>query len=240
MSLSGRTKILFIIAILLLSALCLSRIDISKITFFRLPKRKKATILKHFSFSSADSLEKWKEKILNKSVSYRVESTENESYVHAVSDRSCSAMYYKIKLDVYRRPNLSWKWRINSFPSKSSPDNLLSKEEDDFAARVYIIFPALFFANTKVLEYIWANDLEVGTISSSPYSNNIKLIVTESGLNETDRWVAEERDIYEDYISAFNTKPALNIGAIAFMCDSDSTKSSAEAFFDEIKVFHRD
>jgi len=129
---------------------------------------------------------------------------------------------------------------INSFPSKNSPDNLLNKKEDDFAARMYVIFPALFFSNSKVLEYIWAEDIEIGTVVSSPYSDNIKLIVVERGLmNENDGWITEERDIYKDYVWAFDSKPRLKMGAIAFMCDSDSTKSNAEAFFDEIKIFYK-
>ena len=239
MSLRLRIKILLILAIFVAATLYLSKIfDITRIISFLLPEKEK--VVKYFSFSAEDSLKEWEEKVLNNRVSYRVESSDGESYVHAISNGACSAMYHKMKLDVRQRPILSWKWRITSFPSKKSPDNLLSEEEDDFAARVYVIFRALFFSNSKVLEYIWAEDLKVGTISSSPYSDNIKLIVVESGLNEENRWVFEERDIYKDYILAFKTKPKLKIGTIAFMCDSDSTKTSAEAFFDEIKIFYKE
>ena len=59
-------------------------------------------------------------------------------------------------------------------------------------------------------------------------------------MNEGEEWIVEERDIYEDYMSAFNYKPKLKIGSIAFMCDSDSTRSNAEAFFDEIKIFYKE
>lgn len=239
MSLKLRTKILLIV-IFLLTASYLCRIfDVSRILSFLLPTKEEVTVVRYFPFSTADSLKEWEEKVLNKRVKYRIESSGSESYVHAISNSSCSAMYYKIKLDVRMQPILSWKWRINGFPNKKFPDNLLDREEDDFAARVYVIFPALFFSNSKVLEYIWAKDLKTEAISSSPYSDNIKLIVAESGLNEENKWVLEERDIYEDYLLAFNAKPRSNISAIAFMCDSDSTKSSAEAFFDEIKIFYR-
>lgn len=213
-------------------------IEFSGIISFFLPQRK-VTPIKSFSFSNEDSLKEWDKKILNKKVSYKIESFGGESYVRAVSNRSCSALYHKIKLDICKQPVLSWKWRINNFPVKKSPDNLSSREEDDFAARLYVIFPALFFSSTKVLEYIWAENVEAGTVSSSPYSDNIKLIVAESGLREGNEWVTEERYIYEDYIAAFKSKPKLKIGAIAFMCDSDSTKSSADACFDEIKIFYK-
>ena len=100
-------------------------------------------------------------------------------------------------------------------------------------------FQVRFFSKTKVLEYIWVKDLEVGTISSSPYSDNIKLIVVESGLKEDGQWVYEERDIYKDYLEAFDIEPRLDIRAIAFMCDADSTKSKADALFDDIKIFYK-
>jgi hypothetical protein len=202
-----------------------------------LPKKEEPITIKYFPFPTEDSLKEWEEKVFNKKVDYRIESKDNEFYVHAASNRSCSALYHKVKLDVNRQLMLSWKWRINSFPAKKSPDNLLSKEEDDYAARIYVIFPALFFLNSKALEYIWSKDLKVGTISSSPYSDNIKIIVAESGAKEGNEWVIEERNIYDDYKLAFNTPPKFKIGAIAFMCDSDSTRSSADACFGEIKIF---
>jgi len=210
-----------------------------RVIYFYLPARRVA-VVKSFSFSSEDALEEWDDKVLHRKVAYRIVSQNGESYVHAISNRSCSALYYKLKLDVSRRPFLSWKWRIADFPDKQSRDDLSSAEEDDFAARIYVIFPALFFANSKVLEYIWAEDLEAGKIGSSPYSNNIKLIVVESGVKEGDAWVTEERDIYEDYLEAFGSKPRMKIGSIAIMCDSDSTGTRAEAFFDEIEIYFKE
>lgn len=234
----SRVKTLLISAIFLVTLLCLCKIfNISKIISPFLPKKKESVIIKYFPFSTEDSLKEWEEKVFNKKVDYRIEIKDNKFYVHATSNRSCSALYHKVKLDVNRQLMLSWKWCIDGFPTKRSPDNLLRKEEDDYAARVYVIFPALFFLNSKVLEYIWAKDLKVGTIASSPYSDNIKIIVAESGVKEGNEWVIEERNIYDDYKLAFNTPPKFKIGAIAFMCDSDSTRSSADACFGEIKIF---
>lgn len=232
-----RAAILLVLVIFLAIALCLDRLFGIREIITLLREKEEVAVVKHFSFSAPDALQEWDNKILCKKVDYRIKSSGDESYVHAVSNGSCSAMYYKVKLDACRRPILSWKWRIGKFPDKKFPDDLLSKKEDDFAARVYVIFSALFFSRSKILEYIWARDLEVGAISSSPYSDNIKLIVAESGSKEEEGWVFEERNIYEDYLAAFNAKPKLKIGSIAFMCDSDSTESSADAYFDEIKLF---
>lgn len=230
------TKILLFVLILLLTVFCADRIfDFYKIVSRPFPIEKGLTSVKSFSFSGKDSLKEWSEKVLHGKVNYAVEFAEGESYVCALSDSACSAMYYQIKLDANRRPHLSWKWRVRTFPDKACPDNLRSKADDDYAARFYVIFPAMFFPNSKALEYVWANSAAPGTIISSPYSDSIKIVILQSG--EKNEWVSEDRDVYKDYLDAFGEKPNLTIGAISFMCDSDSTKSKAEALFDDVNIF---
>ncbi|MBU4377092.1 MAG: DUF3047 domain-containing protein [Candidatus Omnitrophica bacterium] len=234
----ARSVILVIVVLSLIALFYLDRtygilVIINKI----FPAKKETALIKFFPFDNNDSLKEWSEKVLKGHVKYTIESFEGSSYVHAVSKGSCSAMYYEVKLDAARHPFLSWKWRVTGFPGGTSKDDLSDKAKDDFAARVYIIFPALFFANSKVLEYVWAKDLPAGTIGRSPYSNNIKIVVLKQG--EAAEWASEERDIYKDYLEAFSEKPKLIIGALAFMCDSDSTKTEAEAFFDDIKIFYK-
>jgi len=233
-----RIKILIGILVLLIIVFSADRIfNFYKIASCLFPPKETFATVKSFSFSDKNSLKEWSEKILKGRVSYTVESQLGESYVHAVSDNACSAMYYQIRLDANRHPFLSWRWRVAAFPNKTCPDNLSSKADDDYAARLYVIFPAIFFANSKALEYVWANDAKPGTVVSSPYSPNIKVIVVESGQKEG--WEEEERDIYKDYVAAFGSRPMLAIGAISFMCDSDSTKSKAETFFDDVKIFYK-
>ncbi|HLD82749.1 MAG TPA: DUF3047 domain-containing protein, partial [Candidatus Omnitrophota bacterium] len=48
-------------------------------------------------------------------------------------------------------------------------------------------------------------------------------------------WALESRNVYEDYSMLFGKKPK-SAGAIAIMCDADSTKSQAEASFDDIAI----
>lgn len=108
-------------------------------------------------------------------------------------------------------------------------------ERDDYAARIYVIFPSWIFSNIKAIEYVWSDDLPKGTIITSPYFANIKLIVVESGKKGNDEWVYEERNINEDYKRAFGVSPA-GVGAIAIMTDTDNTLSTAEALYTDIKV----
>ncbi len=205
------------------------------------PPKYMAGLVKGFSFSGSDSLKEWEEKVFKGKVIYKVEEQAPLSYVRATSSGTASALYYKIKLDVRNKfPGISWNWKVEKFPEKKKPESLETENEDDFAARVYVIFPAMFLTNWKVLEYIWAEKLPVGTIGTSPYSKNIKLVVLESGPAKDGKWASEERDIVADYIKAFGRPPEHDIGAVAFMTNTEHTGTSADAMYDEISLGYKE
>lgn len=197
-------------------------------------------LIKAFPFSDQNELNEWEEKVFKGRVLYEIQKNAILSYVNAKSEAAASALYYKVKLDPDNEPIMSWKWRVDKFPDKTMPENLESQEEHDFAARVYVIFPTVFILNSKVLEYIWAKDLPVGSSGTSPYSKNIRLLVLESGPAGSDEWRFEERDILADYTKAFGRPPERDIGAIAFMTNTEHTGTSADADYDDIKVGYKD
>jgi len=200
----------------------------------------KAETVKFFPFSAGDALKEWEEKVFKGKVVYSIEKSEDMSYVKAASDGAASALYYRIKVDAKnRRPAISWKWKVEKFPTKKECESLDKENEDDFAARVFVIFPAMFLTNSKVLEYVWAENLGVDTVGTSPYSKNIKLIVLRSGLDKDKRWFSEDRDIISDYIKMFGRMPEYNIGAVAFMTNTEHTGSGAEAMYDEIEIGYK-
>lgn len=215
--------------------------------FIGAPKTRGAALLykiepvKNFSFSSPDSLKDWDEKVFRGRASYNIENEKESSYVRASSDGSASALYYEIKLDARKKfPVIKWKWKAEEFPVKKFEESLDKENEDDFAARLYVIFPAVFITNSRVLEYVWAEKLPAGATGTSPYSRNIKLIVLRSGKGNGDGWFSEERDIVADYIRMFGRPPEYNIGAIAFMTNAEHTESRAEAKYDEIEIGYKE
>ena len=235
-------SILIIIVVAVIAAIILPRYG----AFFKpapkaLQKLQKAEIVKDFPFSEENALKEWEEKIFRGKVVYRIEQGKDLSYVRATSDKTASALYYKLKLDAKKKsPVISWKWNVNKFPDKKTKESLETENEDDFAARVYVIFPAMFFTNSKVLEYIWAETLPEGMIGTSPYSKNIKLIVARSGPNKDKKWFQEDRDIAADYMKAFGAKPEYNIGAVAFMTNTEHTGTSADAMYDDIDLGYKE
>jgi len=199
-----------------------------------------AQLPKKFPFKDKDALKEWEEKIFKGRVVYSVKGKRNDGYLSAYSKNTASGIIYKIRFYPKRDPMLSWKWKVLRFPKKGKPEVQYGDwiEQDDYAARLYVIFPKLAFNLTKSLEYVWDEDLPEGTIITSPYSKNIKIIVVESGKRNLKRWVFEERNVYEDFIKAFGRNPG-EVGAIAIMTDTDNTASTAEAHYDEIKVGYK-
>jgi hypothetical protein len=201
----------------------------------------KSEIIKDFPFNEENALKEWEEKIFKGKVVYRIEKGQELSYVRATSDKTASALYYKLKLDAKKKdPVISWKWNVDKFPHKNTKESMETENEDDFAARVYVIFPAMFFTNSKVLEYIWSETLPEGMIGTSPYSKNIKLIVARSGPNLDKKWFQEDRDIAADYMKAFGRSPEYDIGAVAFMTNTEHTGTSADAMYDEIRLGYKE
>lgn len=212
----------------LLSALLL--LVVSTSFSFELPK--------WFPFSTERSLNEWQTKIFKGKVIYKIEREKVDSSLHALSLGSASAIFYKIdhRFRAQEFPMLSWRWKVVKFPDQQKLKTLQGLEKDDYAARVYVIFPSIFLLNSKVLEYVWDETEPLGRIFDSPYSPNIKLIIAQSGNKELGNWVLEERNILIDYRRAFGRDPSLRVGAIALMSDADNTGDVAEAYFDDIKL----
>lgn len=192
---------------------------------------------KWFSFGTKKALDEWDEKVFKGKVLYSVQEEAKNSYLNAYSKGSASGIFYKLAFNPRRDPMVSWKWKVIKFPEKISaaPEKSGWIEKDDYAARFYLIFPAIIFTNIKCLEYVWDKNLPEGTMMTSPYFGNIKIIVAESGDKNLGQWVFEERNVNDDYQKAFG-RAAAKVGAIAIMTDTDNTASIAEADYDEVRV----
>ena len=157
-----------------------------------------AIYLQKFTFDNISRFNKWKKMILNNEVEYKLISNEENNYVQALSEKACSALYYRIGFNLKEYSILKWKWRVLRFPDTTEAHT--EEERDDYAARVYVIFPFLSFSSSQFIEYVWAEDIPVETVIDSPYGNNVKKIVVRSGKMTDGEWVSETRDVYEDYI----------------------------------------
>ena len=175
---------------------------------------------------------KWVEKSFKGKTEYEVTREDSRPCIKAESSASASALYYKIKFNTEDYPVLTWTWKVDHILSNG---DALHKEGDDYAARVYVVFPSLAFWRTKALNYIWANKLPQGEAVPNPFTGNAMMVAVESGLERTGQWVEEKRNIFEDYRRFFGKDPPM-AGAIAIMTDTDNTGENATAWYGPIRL----
>ncbi len=190
-------------------------------------------ILSRFLFQNQDSLKVWEEKIFKGKTNFVVHQESEKGFLSAASRDACSGLYTKVDYEATPDLYLSWKWKAIRFPQKKEPGRLSNKSEDDFAARVYAIFPGSNFFKSNVIEYIWDENIRAGTVTTSPYSERVRLFVIQNGVAvpENDGWREEERNLYEDYRKLFGKEPERPVGVVALMSDSDNTGTQSEADF---------
>ncbi|MDF1577855.1 MAG: DUF3047 domain-containing protein [Desulfurivibrionaceae bacterium] len=153
----------------------------------------------------------------------------------ATAEGTASGLFYEIEYDPRQKPILTWKWKIDNIVKSG---DARTKKGDDYAARIYVLFPSFFFWKTKAINYVWANRLPKGAAIASSYTANAMVVAVESGPAETGKWLEYRRDIYEDYRKYFHSTPG-KVGAIAIMTDTDTTGEKASACYGPIGINSR-
>ena len=170
--------------------------------------------------------------------------------VKAASQASSSGYTKEMLIDPKEYPIIQWQWKVSNILKAG---NVAKKEGDDYPARIYVTFQydsakVGLFGKAKyeaakliygrypplgAINYIWESRAPVGTAVPNPYTEQVHMIVVESGPTKLNTWITEERNVYEDYKRAFGEEPPM-ISGIAIMTDTDNTGESAEAYYGNI------
>jgi hypothetical protein len=183
---------------------------------------------------------------------YTVQGEGERWVLRAEAERSASALYHPVDADprVYRI--LSWRWKVEAVVAAA---DARARSGDDYAARVYVAFrydpgTATLWERARygayraihgeyppkvVLNYVWDNRLPAGTTLDNAYTDRAKMVVLRSGNAAAGRWVAERRDVLEDYRAIVGGDPP-QIAGVAIMTDTDDTASRATAWYDAITL----
>ena len=185
---------------------------------------------------NSDGLAGWESKSFKGTTEYRLVKEEGRTVVKAVSINSASGLIKKIRFNPSKYRYLRWSWKVShTVPGGDEK----TKSGDDYAARVYVVFPGRFFWQTKALNYIWANRLAKGDALPNAFTANTRMIAVESGNSMAGQWLTEQRDLVADYRFQFGGDPP-EAEAVAVMTDSDNTGGSAEAWYGEISLATED
>lgn len=181
---------------------------------------------------ATDGLAGWETKSFKGTTEYRLVKEEGRVVVKAASHAAASGLVRKLRFDPAKYRYLRWSWKI-AHTIKGGDEQ--SKAGDDYAVRVYVLFPGQFFWQMKAINYIWANRLDKGKSAPNAFTSNAKMVAVESGNEKAGQWLTEERDLLADYRTLFGTDPH-EAGAIAIMTDTDNTGGSANAWYGEITL----
>jgi hypothetical protein len=179
---------------------------------------------------SAGDLSGWTDKVFKRRTEYMLVSDNGKTVLKAHSRDAASGLIKKVDLDPKSTPILRWSWKVDHTLTR---EDVTKKTGDDFAARVYVVFPRVFFWRMRAINYVWAAKLPQGSAVPSPYTANAIIVAVESGDGKAGTWVSEHRNIYEDYRKFFGEEPP-RLGGVAIMTDTDDTKDEATAWYGDI------
>ncbi len=188
-----------------------------------------ATELAAGRFSAGD-LSGWKDEVFKGTTEYTLVTDNGKTVLRAHSRGTASGLVKKLDLDPGKYPLLRWSWKIDHTLKR---EDVTKKSGDDFAARVYVVFPRTFFWRMRSINYVWAAKLPRDSAAPSSYTGNVVLVAVESGDGKAGTWVSERRNIYADYRKFFGEEPP-RLGGIAIMTDTDNTKDEATAWYGDI------
>jgi hypothetical protein len=187
---------------------------------------------------------------IDRHTSYALVKDGDDVVVRGESRAASSGLTRELSIDPREYPVVQWRWRVVTPIEKS---NVTTKEGDDYPARVYVTFA---YDSSKVgmfdkakyeiarlvygqypplgaVNYIWGNKEPIGMIVPNPYTERTRMIVVETGTERLNRWITEERNVYDDYKAAFGAEPPM-ISGVAIMTDTDNTKEYAVAYYGDV------
>jgi len=152
--------------------------------------------------------------------------------VEIKSENSASAYYYEFPEPLRNPFLLSWDWQVNKrFP----PGDPGEKSNDDYVARVYIVFQQGFFKwQVNSVNYVWMSEPPLQANWLSPYDDRSVIVPL---VNDTDinTWTSEQVNPFRDFTRLFD-EPGKKVVGIAIMSDTDDTARSVMSAFRNVSI----
>ena len=162
---------------------------------------------------------------------YSIGKNENGNFLKAISNNSGSGLGKEIIIDLNKTPYLNITWKVEK---DLNGINERSKKGHDYAARVFVVKKtgATPLSN-RAMNYVFSSNEEVGVYHPSPYTKksiDYVLATTKDHLNE---WVSVKTNVKEHF-KKFHNLDLDEINGLAIMADTDNSKLSSVAYFQNI------
>ncbi len=162
---------------------------------------------------------------------YSLGQNENGKYLRAEANNSASGLGKEIKIDLDKTPFLNITWKVEKDLSGILED---TKKGHDYAARVFVVKKtgATPLSN-RAMNYVFSSNKDINTYHPSPFTKksiDYTLSTTKENLNE---WVTVKVNVKEHF-KKFHNLDLNEINGIAIMSDTDNSKLSSLAYYQNI------
>lgn len=159
---------------------------------------------------------------------YRLVERAGETVLQARARGQASAKYLEREIDLDATPYLRWCWRVSTtYPGLDET----TKGGDDYPARVYVARKTgILPFQVQSVNYVWSNTQQAGTAWPNAFTDRAQLLALQGGDDRVGEWVAEVRDVRQDFARLFDARPS-TVNGIALMSDGDNAGGDATAWF---------
>ena len=158
-------------------------------------------------------------------------SNENGNYIRAEAIGAGSGLGKEIEIDLNKTPFLNITWKIEK-DLKGIDEN--SKKGHDYAARVFVVKKTgKTVLSNRALNYVFSSNNEIGENWRSPYTKQSIDIVLSTTKNNYNEWVKVKVNVKKDF-KEFHGLDVENLNAVAIMSDTDNSKKTAIAYYQNI------
>ena len=199
--------------------------------------------------AAVEPWEPWFVRRGNTPTEYRVAEIDGAVALEADAREGGSGLSRKLRIDPQQHTVLEWRWRVPAEPetrfevsAAASPLARLSlafhgdTEKLDFEDRAKLRL-AMALTDKGLpyasLLYVWMRDVPAETVLRSPYTDRVRMIVVESGVQRAGQWVEVRRNVVEDFRRAYGEEPG-DIVAVGLMTDPGDDYSRRRTFYGDI------
>ena len=158
-------------------------------------------------------------------------SNENGNYIKAEAIAAGSGLGKEVKINLNQTPYLNITWKI-----EKDLENIIenSKKGHDYAARVFVIKKTGKTAlSNRALNYVFSSNNEVGQSWRSPYTKKSIDYILSTTKEHKNEWVTVKVNVKEHF-KKFHDLDVSEINGIAIMTDTDNSKLTAIAYYQNI------
>jgi len=182
---------------------------------------------------SETGLQGWETESFKGQTDYKIVQAGDQQVLFAHTQQAASGLGWEGEPDLNQTSWLHWCWRVsNTYPGLDET----TKAGDDYPARVYAVASTGFFRwQVQALNYVWASEKPQGSDWPNAFTSRAHLVALQSGDDKLNQWVAESRNLIEDFTSYFdNSDP--QIQALALMTDGDNARVKAQAWYSDLTL----